>query len=317
MTYFLGVDAGATKTQCVLGTAAEVLARAQSGSIKTTRVDRTDAEKNLEDILSSITGQSGVALGSIASICVGLSGNAIPSVVDWVRDAFASRTRCPLMICGDEEIALDAAFHDGRGILAIAGTGSHVVGRTSTGELVRTGGWGPVLSDQGAGSRTGLLAVRAIFHAMDASEGTSLLPALHAAWNTRTVEELVDRGNRVPGPDFSRLAPMVAQCAAQGDVVARKVLQQSGEELADLIVLAMHKGDSVEALASFGAPKVHSTSWTIAITGSIIENIFLLRESMQEAVRRADPAVQFLSQPADAVLGAFWRARTRLRNESV
>lgn len=308
MDYFLGIDAGATKTNCVLGTRTDVLARSHGGSIKIARVSEADADKHLQDVLSSVVRQSGVALSSIAGTCVGLSGNAIPSVVDWVRNALASRVLGPVAICGDEEIALDAAFHGGRGILAIAGTGSHIVGRTRDGHLVRTGGWGPVMSDQGAGSRIGLLALRAIFHAMDASEETSLLPALHAAWKTRTVEELVDLGNRIPVVEFSQLAPLVARCAAQGDAIARGVLQQSGEELADLVLLAMRKGTVLESRATSHAFPADSAPWTVAYTGSVIEKISLLREWMIAAIHRADPAVQFLSQPADPPLGALWRA---------
>jgi N-acetylglucosamine kinase-like BadF-type ATPase len=39
MAYFLGIDAGATKTNCVLGTETDVLARARGGSIKVARVN--------------------------------------------------------------------------------------------------------------------------------------------------------------------------------------------------------------------------------------------------------------------------------------
>ncbi|MHB1936019.1 MAG: BadF/BadG/BcrA/BcrD ATPase family protein [Acidobacteriaceae bacterium] len=306
MDYFLGIDAGATKTNCVLGTQNEVLARAHGGSIKITSVPEADAEEHLQDVLSSLVRQSGIALSSIAGTCVGLSGFAIPSVSGWVRKAFASRLGGPVALCGDEVIALDAAFHGGRGILAIAGTGSHVVGRTRDGQLVRTGGWGPVMSDQGAGSRIGLLALRAMFHALDASEETTLLPAVHAAWKTQTVEELIERGNRVPVVEFSQLAPLVAQCAAEGDAVARGVLWQSGEELADLVLLAMRKGNALESRAS--ADPSQGEPWTVAYTGSVVEKISLLRESMFTAIHRLGPAVQFLSQPADPPIGALWRA---------
>ena len=38
-----------------------------------------------------------------------------------------------IIVCGDDEIALDAAFGGGPGILVIGGTGSAVVGRTGAG----------------------------------------------------------------------------------------------------------------------------------------------------------------------------------------
>jgi N-acetylglucosamine kinase-like BadF-type ATPase len=140
MAFVLGIDAGATNTNCVLGTETDVLARAQGGSIKVTRVSEANAEMHSQVILASLAEQSGIALNSISGTCVGLSGFAISSVADWVRNALTSRVSGHIELCGDELIALDAAFHGGRGILAIAGTGLHVVGRTRNGELVRTGG---------------------------------------------------------------------------------------------------------------------------------------------------------------------------------
>jgi N-acetylglucosamine kinase-like BadF-type ATPase len=314
MAYFLGIDAGATKTNCVLGTETDVLARAHGGSIKVARVGEADAEKHLQEVLASVVQQSAVALNAITGTCVGLSGISISSVADWVRTALASRVSGPIELCGDELIALDAAFHGGRGILAIAGTGSHVVGRACDGQLVRTGGWGPVMSDQGAGTRVGLLALRATFHAQDASEATALLPAIHAAWGTHTIEDLIERGNSLPVVEFSKLAPLVAEAAAAGDAVARSVLQQSGEELADLVLLAMRKGSALESSASSHFSTVEP--WTVAYTGSVVEKISFLRECMIAAIHRSDPAVQFLSGPADPPLGALWRASRLLTNVS-
>jgi N-acetylglucosamine kinase-like BadF-type ATPase len=306
MAHFLGIDAGATKTICVLGTETDVLARVQGGSIKVTRVSEADAEMHLQATLASLVEESGVALKSVSSTCVGLSGFSIPGVANWVRTALTSRVGGQLEICGDELIALDSAFLGGRGILAIAGTGSHVVGRTRTGELVRTGGWGPVMSDQGAGARIGLLALRAMFHAQDACEETLLLPAIHAAWGTHTIEQLIERGNSTPVVEFSKLAPIVAQSASEGDAVARNVLQQSGEELADLVLLAMRKGTALESSTS--SSSAATAPWKVAFTGSVVEKISFLRNTIITTILQSDPTVEFLSQPADPPLGALWRA---------
>lgn len=306
MSYFLGIDAGATKTQIAVARDEEILARVQGGSIKIARVGEETAQRNLEEMLMPLQRQSGVALDSIAHTCVGLSGNAIVSIVEWVRDALGARVGGSILIHGDEEIALDAAFHGGRGILAIAGTGSHVVGRTRDEEIFRTGGWGPILSDQGAGSRIGLLTVRAVLHAVDAGEDTSLLPKLHEAWGTLTLEDIVEYGNRVPGPDFSQIAPLAAKSAAEGDPTANEVLRQSGEELADLVLLAMRKGSGLEKCAS---PSEASLPWIVAYTGSAIERISPLRETMITSILREQPTTQFAPDAADPVMGALWRAR--------
>jgi len=89
-------------------------------------------------------------------------------------------------------------------------------------------------------------------------------------------------------------------------VVARRVLQQSGEELADLVLLAMRKGTALETGASSTSAAL--VPWRVAYTGSVIEKISLLREAMIATILQSDPAVEFLSQPADSPLGALWRA---------
>ena len=107
--------------------------------------------------------------------------------------------------------------------------------------------------------------------------------------------------------EFSKLAPVVAEAAAAaGDIVARRVLQHSGEELADLVLLAMRKGTALESSASSPSPAV--APWRVAYTGCVIEKISLLRESMITTILQSDPSVEFLSQPADPPLGALWRA---------
>jgi N-acetylglucosamine kinase-like BadF-type ATPase len=106
--------------------------------------------------------------------------------------------------------------------------------------------------------------------------------------------------------EFSQLAPLVAEAAAAGDTVARRVLQQSGDEIADLVLLAMRKGTALESRASSASAALEP--WRVAYTGSVIEKISLLREALITTILQSDPAVEFLSKPADPPLGALWPA---------
>ena len=129
MAYFLGVDAGGTKTEFALGDERRELARVRVGSIKRMRVSAEEAEANLLEALRQLTGLSGVPMKSIAHARIGAAGNTVPLVADWLREAFARHVGCELSLVNDVEIALDAAFHGGRGILVLAGTGSNEIGR--------------------------------------------------------------------------------------------------------------------------------------------------------------------------------------------
>ena len=175
MTYFLGLDAGGTSTRAVLADDERVLGRAKSGSIKVIRVSAAVAETNLRALLDDVAKSSGVPITEVASTCVGTAGNTISTVTGWIWQTLGPMLRGDLVVCGDVEIALDAAFPGEAGVLVMAGTGSNTLGRTSKGEQVTVGGWGPVLADEGSGHWIGLRALRAAIREHDEQGRSKLL----------------------------------------------------------------------------------------------------------------------------------------------
>jgi N-acetylglucosamine kinase-like BadF-type ATPase len=307
MGHYLGIDAGGTRTSCVLGDDNSVLARTMAGSIKIMRVSEAEAARNLDELLRGASTQAGVPLESIACTCVGLAGITVPRVEQWVRQAIGARVSGKLLVFGDEDIALDGAFSGGAGVLVIAGTGSHVVGRAVDGSIFHLGGWGPVLADEGSGHWIGQQAVRALLRARDHGRETSLFAAVLEQWRATTLAGLVDIGNRVPGPDFSQLAPVVARCAEEGDAVAAEVLENAGRELGAMAAFALHK---VQAPANKNVSvQKDAPALRLALTGGVLGHIARVREALVATVRRQFPETVVLPGTVDAALGALWRAR--------
>ena len=302
MSFFLALDAGGTKTDYMLADETRELARVRTGSIKRMRVDAATASQNLDSALTQLSAQTGISMASITRTCIGTAGESVPLVRDWLQAAFSARAGGGLLILGDVEIALEAAFPGRAGVLAMAGTGSNVVGRTSGGLLLTAGGWGPALADQGSGHRIGLESLRAIFLAKDQERQTLLLSAVMEFWKLPSLDSLIEYGNSQPAPDFSKLTEVVVRCAELGDEIALAVLRQQGEELAYLIRLVIRR----LRLAS------NEPDWTppIAFTGSILENVALVRDALIAAVQREFPAVQAPDKVVDPIEGALWRART-------
>ncbi|MGO8719160.1 MAG: N-acetylglucosamine kinase [Acidobacteriaceae bacterium] len=301
MTYFLGIDAGATRTRCALAEDDTILARASSGTIKIMRASVEDAEKNLDALLRDVSAESGVPLGSIVRTCVGLAGISVPRVADWVCNALHARVSGDILLAGDEEIALDAAFSGGAGVMVAAGTGSNLVGRTGNGQLVHVGGWGPVVADEGSGTWIGKRAVRAVFDALDHDKETLLMKKIQEAWALPSIGSLVDVANRIPGPEFSNLTPVVVECAQQGDPDAACILEQAGHFLGQYAALVVRR---VEKLEGKGAELPE-----VAFTGSILSRIAPVREAMFAFLRRELPGIRIQSEGVDPLLGALWRAR--------
>ncbi len=297
MAYFVGLDSGGTKTECWLGDETRVLAQAMTETVKLTRVTKDVATERLQGLLRSVSGLAGVDLKDATRTCVGVAGYSIVEVREWVARVVGEMVGGEVIVCGDDEIALDAAFRGGPGILVIGGTGSVVVGRTTLGERMTAGGWGPGIGDEGSGYWIGREAVREAFRALDRGGSTALLEAIRVAWGAKDLGEVVGFANQPPGPDFAALALVVAFRAGEGDEVAQQVLRRAGYELAEQVTTVwrkMHRGGERTA--------------QVAYTGSVVEKIELVREEMKQRLSEIE-GLNLVDGAVKTMEGAMWRAR--------
>jgi N-acetylglucosamine kinase-like BadF-type ATPase len=303
MPYFLALDIGGTKTDYLLADETRELARVRTGTIKRMRTDASTAAANLDQALTELTALSGISPREITRTCIGTAGETVPLVTNWLREAFAARVSGDLILLGDVEIALDAAFQGRVGVLAMAGTGSNVAGRMPDGTLITAGGWGPELADQGSGNKIGREGLRAAFLARDEQRPTLLLDAILDFWHLASVSLLVEHANSRPSPDFSQLTELILRCASEGDAVAAEVLRREGEDLAHLVRVVLRR---IHAAAPA------STLPSLAFTGSIMEKVQPVREALIASVRTEFPTLHTLSGVIDPIAGALWRARTSI-----
>jgi N-acetylglucosamine kinase-like BadF-type ATPase len=294
----LGIDGGGTNTRAIITHGEQVLGRANGGSIKRLRVGPEMAEASLRALLRDVFDVAGV--NHVHAVSAGVASASMPGIPDWIIDVFHDFGIQNCEVVGDEVIALDAAFHGGPGILQIAGTGSNCIGRTAAGERENAGGYSSVLGDDGSGYWIGLHGIRQALHAYDRGEPTTILDRVAEAWGTTTLEELVDLGNTVPGPDFSALAPLISAAADERDTVAIRVLSQAASDLAESILLVRRKLRERHGLIE---------EVPVAFTGSVIEKMDLVRERLIGLLKDAAPQMPFMPEGVIAVEGALWRAR--------
>src|SRR5260370_13803530 len=152
MSHFLAIDEGGTKTRCLLADESRVLGRATTGSVKLMRGGEAEACARLRAMLAEVSLAAGVGLSEVTQTCIGLAGVTIDAVRHWVEREIGEVVGGNLLLAGDEEIALDGAFHGGPGILIIAGTGSNVLGRTPDEAMYHPAGGGAALAADGSGS---------------------------------------------------------------------------------------------------------------------------------------------------------------------
>ena len=150
-----------------------------------------------------------------------------------VQAGLARRVR----VMADGEVALSTAFADGAGIIVSAGTGSIAYARDPAGQLHRAGGYGWQLGDEGGGYWLGRRALDVAARAQDGrGEGSTLLARLLAALGLRTFDDLVRWTATASPAQVAALAPHVLNAAAEGEVVAQRVVEDAARELVALVV---------------------------------------------------------------------------------
>ncbi|HYX68174.1 MAG TPA: BadF/BadG/BcrA/BcrD ATPase family protein [Terriglobales bacterium] len=297
MGIFLGIDGGATKTECALGDETRVLARARAATCKIQNVGETEARAVLQQVIGQACAAASVERSAIERTCLGLSGAASPEVGKQVRELFRDLVAGEVVVQGDMRIALEAAFDSGPGLVVIAGTGSIAYGRNSRGETARAGGWGPAVSDEGSGNWIGRQAVAAVLRAHDSGESTPLAAAVLNALGASTCDELLRVVNSQPPPDFAALLPHVLRAAEGGGTHARELLTRAGSELSGLAKAVMRR-----LWPGWGALRV-------AMAGGVFRNSSLVRQAFSNSLLAERAQAEVLPEVVEPVLGALALAR--------
>ena len=279
MDYVLGFDGGGTKTECVLMNAAgKILARGISGPSNPFRVGVESATREIVKAADICLQEAGVARSEVAAIGAGLAGTGKAELKEGMRTALAAAfPGAAIKIFTDLETAL-AGAGEGPVIVLVAGTGSAAIGRNAQGEVWRTGGYGPGISDDGSAFDIGS---RAVARAMkereqlgtDSNLGIKILEQFEcASW-----KELQERVALDADKVFPAIFPVVAAAADAGDLAAQEILIHAVGELSSLVnTVAEHSG-------------LVGENTMIVKTGGMVGRSAFFDGQLDEALRRVLP----------------------------
>jgi N-acetylglucosamine kinase len=254
MRLFLGVDGGQSSTTVLIGDeSGRILGAGEAGPCNHAGGEegRARFERAVNEGLNAACAKAGLDAATVCfeSACLGMSGGP-----DDKQAILAGMLRAEhLLVTTDAEIALSGATATGRGITAIAGTGSIAFGRNAEGRRARAGGWGYIFGDEGSGFDIARQALRA---ALRMEEGwgppTSLRQALLDSTGRRDANQVLHLFYTAAWPRsrVAALAPLADAAAAEGDAVAIGILNRAAVELALLVAAVRSQlwkpGDSVD-----------------------------------------------------------------------
>ncbi len=233
----IAIDAGGTKTDLLWAQPdGQVLSRAEGQGINIASKPPGVWDETLEDLLE----RAGVNRETVRVACAGAAGYTLPDRRAMFERLLQEKLpQARVLVLPDYAIALEGATGGAPGVLVIAGTGSIACGRDREGRLMRAGGWGYLLGDEGSGFWIGREAVRAALAAAEGwGEQTLLQEMLANTFGSADCGEWLSALYRTQNPQslLAQCAPLVSGAAEQGDPLAERILTRAADHLAHLVV---------------------------------------------------------------------------------
>ncbi|MFD1176537.1 N-acetylglucosamine kinase [Paenibacillus puldeungensis] len=299
MAYYMGIDAGGTKTYAlVTDEYGNVLGKGHSGN-GNHQMGVARAEASIREAAYMALDEAGLRMGDLRHAYLGLAGadreadyRILHPLVQ--RVGFTSYT-----INCDTMIGLRAGTNRPYGVALICGTGTNAAGRNPQGKHVQIGGFDYMYGDFGGGGALSVEVFRSVVRAWEGREQPTLLTEklLRLLGYERVAdmyEEFLDLGKHVP-VDAARL---LFSAAAENDAVAVEILHRQGVELGKSAVAVIRK---------LG---METETFDVVLAGSLLTrgDRGWIRGPIEQAVRAIAPGASIVTLTTEPVVGAVWAA---------
>ena len=300
MRYYLGVDAGGTKTFCLAGDEeGHVLGFGRGGA---GNYEAYGIEAAYEEIQKSVLGalnEAGLSLEQISGIGMGIAGADIPE--DYVmleREIFTPMMgSIPRAFRNDSMGGLRGGTREAHGIVIACGTGCVCAGKNRAGQETRVGGINEDFGDMVSGSSIGTEGLKAVWRHRD-----GILP------KTLLADKFLQKSGCADLDDFfykmyrghltydalQPMAKLVFDAAFEGDAAACDILEWGGRYL----------GEMVNAAARL--LNMCQDSFDVVMAGSVFKGISpVLVDALSTVVHRECPKARMVMPLYEPVVGTL------------
>ncbi|MET8943871.1 BadF/BadG/BcrA/BcrD ATPase family protein [Streptomyces sp. NPDC004542] len=245
----LAIDAGNSKTDvAVLAADGRVLATARGGGFRPPTVGVPAAVDELARAVALACSAAGVDSVSHVSAC--LANADLPVEEERLAAALHARAwGATVEVRNDTFAILRAGAAEPRGVAVVCGAGINCVGMRPDGRTARFPALGRISGDWGGGWG---LAEEALWFAARAEDGrgepTELARTLPAHFGLDSMYALIEALHleRLEHPRRHELTPVLFATAADGDAVARAVVDRLAEEVVTMASVALSRLDLLD-----------------------------------------------------------------------
>ncbi len=291
--YVIGIDAGATKTDCLLADeTGAILHRSRGPGANLQIMGAAAVEAVFGELIDKVlAGRS----AEVDALCAGIAGVDRPQDSETVRGILERIGRSRQnVITNDAEVALVAGAGERYGLVLLVGTGSTTYGIDRKGSVARAGGWGYLLGDEGSAYWIGIRALQAVVRAADGRTGATLLaPRVLERFGLGNVESLIKCVYRQDSrEEIAALARTVQETAILGDVVSQEILHEASREI-------VHAADAV-----IGKLEIAGESFHLVLSGGLWKTVPGLKNEVSRLVSKIAPRAQVEQLQVEPAVGA-------------
>lgn len=292
--YFLGVDIGGTKSNALIADeAGRAVGFGTGGAGNPEVVGYGGLARVLREITAQALSRAGLTVDRIAGAGFGIAGYDWPSQRATTLSAIEPLgVSAPMEVVNDTIIGLLAGSVEGWGIALVSGTGCNCRGWDRQRREGRALGIGEWMGEAAGAGELVEKAVQAVGREWTRrGPPTRLTPAFIGLTGARDIEDLIEGATTGRYWLTAEAAPLVFRVAAEGDPVARGIIEWAGRELGEMAAGVIRQL-GFEAL-----------EFEVVLVGSMHNRSPLLMERLRETVHAVAPGARFVPLTAPPVIG--------------
>lgn len=300
MAFYLGLDAGGTKTFCLIGDEhgqIKGFGRGGTGNYEGYGIEA--ARKEISKAVDEALADAGLTMADIDGIGMGVAGADIPD--DYVmleRELFTPLFGDkPRVFRNDSMGGLRGGTRDPFGVVIACGTGCVCAGVNREGKETRVGGISEDYGDRVSGSSIGIQGMKAVFRARDGVTGETLMTEKFVKRaGCVDVDDLFHKMyyEELTYQDLQPMAKIVFDAAWEGDAIACDILEWGGRYLGQMVNAAIrHLG-------------MQRDTFDVVMAGSVFQGKSpVLVDALTVVVHRECPGARLVMPIYEPVVGAL------------
>lgn len=296
-SYYIGLDGGGSNTVAAISDEVAVLYEQTFPATNYHNVGIESVKAVLKVALETLTERVGIEVKDLTGLCLGGAGIDTPEDEAIMRKAFLEvGYEGKLLVVNDALTALVGATGQEEGAVLISGTGSIALG-LHQGQMVRVGGWGHIIGDEGSGYSLSRDAFREVAKFADGRKTkTKLFDAMCQTFGFKVPEDMI-------GFLYSEKAGKDAVAS-----LTPKILALYGEDQAATEIIDSNISDLVDMILAL-SEKLMQKEFKLAVAGSVLTKSERYYALFNEALNKVLPEVDVFKAIQHPVHGAVYLSK--------